>query len=91
MTSSFTVTPDAIVPAAEVAAAAAARAPARWHWNEKKEGPAAGSRECRGRRELQPGGRRAGGPQGGRGSHVVRPRPPPPAGVLRLTPELQNR
>lgn len=55
MTSSFTVTPDAIVPAAEVAAAAVARTPARWHWDEKKEGSAAGSRECRARRELQPG------------------------------------
>lgn len=44
MTSSFTVTPDAIVPAAEAAAAAAARAPARWHWDEKKEGRAAGGR-----------------------------------------------
>lgn len=41
MTSSFTVTPDAIVPAAEVAAAAVARTPARWHWDEKKEGSAA--------------------------------------------------
>lgn len=60
MTSSFTVTPDAIVPAAEVAAAAVARTPARWHWDEKKEGSAAGSRECRARRELQPGGRAAG-------------------------------
>lgn len=73
-----------IVPAAEVAAAAVARTPARWHWDEKKEGSAAGSRECRARRELQPGGRAAGwraAGRAGRGGHVVRPRPrrcPPP-------------
>lgn len=39
MTSSFTVTPEAIVPSA--VAAAAARAPALWHW-EEKEGRASG-------------------------------------------------
>lgn len=45
MTSSFTVTPDAVVTAAEVVAAVVALALAWWHWDEE-EGPVAGAEEA---------------------------------------------
>lgn len=46
MTSSFTVTPDAVVTVAEVVVAVVALALAWWHWDEKKEGPVVGTEEA---------------------------------------------
>lgn len=82
-----------IVPAA--VAAAATRAPARWHW-EEEEGRA-GSGECGARRELQAerrcrrlrglraeGGRSRGTPRAGPSAAGPRPRPRPDPGARAL-------